>query len=99
MDQRPANSTLVTVLWRRFRARSANGFLFSDGTSKARNPSKLSAVTRPWAVNSASAFSTRDGSKPVRFTISPKNNAPTRDNVSKTRDVSGEYPAAAELGA
>ena len=89
-DHRPANSTLVTALCRRFRSASAKGTRFSCGVSKARNPSKLSEVTHPCAANSPKACSTREGNKPVRFTSSPKNSAPSLAKVFKTREVSGE---------
>src|SRR5437016_4179158 len=90
-DQRPAYSMLVTDLCRRLRSRSANGTRFSCGTSKARIPSKLSDVTQPCPASSPSACSTREGSKPVRLTRSPKNNAPPSANVWSTLFVSGGY--------
>src|SRR5437879_3003082 len=80
---------LVTVLCRRFRSRSAKGARFSEGTSNARSPSKLSAVTQPRAASSPSACSTRDGSNPVWRTTSLKNNAPACDRVFRICSVSG----------
>jgi len=68
----------------------ANGARFSAGTSKARKPSKLSAVTQPQATSSASERSTREGSEPVCRTISAKKSAPERARTSQTCWVSEE---------
>jgi hypothetical protein len=46
-DQRPANSTLLTLLCRGLRSVCEKGIRFSCGKSKARSPSKLSDVTQP----------------------------------------------------
>src|SRR5207249_10565565 len=83
-DQRPANSILATfVLRRRFPTfRPKVGRLF-DGMRSARNPSKLSDVTRPSAASCDSASSTCEGSSPLRRTSSEKNNAPPLRSASK----------------
>ena len=54
----------------------ANGLRRSDGTSSARNPPKLSEVTRPRATSSPSAASDLRRSRPVAATSSSKNDAP-----------------------
>ena len=56
----------------------------SDGTSRARNPAKLSDVTSPHATSSPSPFSTSVRSSPVAFTRSPKNDAPRPSSTSST---------------
>jgi hypothetical protein len=48
----------------------------SAGTSNARNPAKLSELTRPEATSSASASSTCGRNSPVPSTSSSKNEAP-----------------------
>ena len=48
----------------------------SAGTSNARNPAKLSELTRPEATSSASASSTCGRNRPVPSTSSSKNEAP-----------------------
>ena len=48
----------------------------SAGTSKARNPAKLSELTSPVATSSASASSTCGRNSPVPSTSSSKNDAP-----------------------
>src|SRR3954466_15062336 len=76
-DQRPANSILATfALRRRFVGfRPKVGRLF-EGTRSARNPSKLSEVTRPRAASCDKASSTWEGKRPLRLTNSLKKSAP-----------------------
>src|SRR5438093_703426 len=58
-DQRPANSMLArVVLRRRFPMFRPNVGRLCDGTRSARNPSKLSEVTRPSAASCDKASST-----------------------------------------
>src|SRR5262249_49859118 len=84
-DQRPANSMLARfVLRRRFVGfRPKVGRLF-DGTRSARNPSKLSEVTRPSAASCDKASSTCEGNKPLRRTSSLKKSAPPLCSASNT---------------
>src|SRR5947199_3151362 len=90
-DQRPANSILARfVLRRHFPSFGPEVGRLFDGTSTARNPSKLSDVTKPSAASSESASSTCDGSKPVRRTNSVKNNAPPTASASRTPCVADE---------
>src|SRR4029077_17551118 len=76
-DQRPANSMLARfVLRRRFAIfRPKVGRLF-EGTRSARNPSKLSEVTRPSPASCDKASSSWEGNKPLRLTNSLKKSAP-----------------------
>src|ERR1700722_14625227 len=86
---RPANSTLVTVLWRRLRSVSAKGARFSDGINNARSPSKLSDVAQPAGASSPSAAAAREGISLAARTISAKNIAPDWESACKTKTVSG----------
>jgi hypothetical protein len=76
-DQRPASSTLLTALKREWRPEPVSDSRFSCGSRSARNPSKLSEVTHPWAASSARACSTPVGRTPWTLaSSSPKNMAP-----------------------
>ena len=84
-DQRPANSMLATfILRRRFPMFRPNVGRLFDGTRSARNPSKLSEVTRPSAASCDKASSTCEGSRPLRRTSSAKKSAPPVCSASKT---------------
>src|SRR5262245_60803127 len=90
-DQRPAKATLAVALpLRLLTLWLEKDNRFSNGVSNARRPSKLSAVTHPWAANSARASAAREGSKLRSFKSSLKNSAPRRWKSSSTCDVSGE---------
>src|SRR5436309_13218528 len=84
-DQRPANSMLARfVLRRRFvEVRPKVGRLF-EGTRSARNPSKLSEVTKPSAASCDKASSTWEGNKALRLINSLKKSAPPLCSASNT---------------
>src|SRR6185437_2278414 len=71
---RPAESMPKSA--RRRRRRPVEDLRRSDGTNRARNPPKLSELTRPSATSSARPSSACEGSSAVPSTISSKNEAP-----------------------
>ena len=80
---RPASSIEYGATERR-RLPSVRGGRFEEGVSNARNPVKLSAVTEPFATNSARASSTWLCNSPDRSTKSAKNEAPCSFKTAST---------------
>src|SRR5262249_15872384 len=99
-DQRPANSILARFVLRpRFPVfRPKVGRLF-EGTRSARNPSKLSDVTKPSAASCDKASSIWEGTTDlsVRLTNSVKKSAPPLCSVSNTAWLVAES-SVAEFG-
>src|SRR5262249_29174713 len=86
-DQRPANSILARfVLRRRFAVLRPKVGRLLEGTRSARNPSKLSDVTKPRAASCDKASSTWEGNTDlsVRRTNSLKKSAPPLGSASNT---------------
>src|SRR5215471_8867496 len=84
-DQRPANSMLARfVLRRRLAAIRPKVGRLLEGTRSARNPSKLSDVTRPSAASCDEASSTWEGNRLLRLTNSLKKSAPPFCSASNT---------------
>src|SRR5262249_36144529 len=94
-DQRPANSILARfVRRRRFRGLRPNVGRLFEGTRSARNPSKLSEVTRPSTASCDKASSTCEGNKPLRRTSSLKKSAPPLCSDSNTLSLVTESSVA-----
>ncbi len=80
--QRPASS--MPLSWCRRRRRWRPPSRFAAGSSRARKPAKLSALTRPAATSSPSASSSSVRSNRVASSSSSKNSAPRSRSASAT---------------